>query len=71
MNRIRRKVRRSPGNRYTAGSYRRAIHRACDAADRQAHKNDPRLAADTRIVPRWNPNRLRHTAATQFRNNSV
>ena len=40
-----------PGERYTTTTYRRAIHRACDAAK----------------VPRWSPNRLRHTAATELR----
>ena len=32
-------------------SYRRAIHRGCDRAG----------------IPRWSPNRLRHTAATMIR----
>lgn len=41
----------SPGERYGAGSYRHAIHRACDKAG----------------VPRWSPNRLRHARATVLR----
>jgi integrase len=36
---------------YTNDSYRRAIHRACDAAK----------------IPRWSPNQLRHSAATKIR----
>ena len=36
---------------YTNDAYRRAIHRACDAAG----------------IPRWSPNRLRHSAATKIR----
>lgn len=40
-----------PGDRYTAGSYRHAIHRACDQA----------------AVPRWSPHRLRHPRATFLR----
>ena len=44
-------VKRAPGNCYTIHSYRRAIHRACDRAN----------------IPRWNPNRLRHMAATEIR----
>ena len=36
---------------YTTHSYRRAIHRACDRAG----------------IPRWSPNRLRHTRATEIR----
>lgn len=49
-NRVR-SSRRSPGDRYTALSYGRAIARACDKAG----------------VPAWSPNRLRHTAATAIR----
>ncbi|HEY2838059.1 MAG TPA: site-specific integrase [Pirellulales bacterium] len=66
-NRIRRKPRRTAGERYNVNSYRRAIHRACDAADDAAHKLDGSIQADKRIVPRWSPNRLRHTAATEIR----
>ena len=43
--------RRPAGACYTADSYRRAIHRACDNAS----------------VDRWSPNRLRHSAATDIR----
>ena len=39
------------GDRYTTGSYRRAIHRACDRAG----------------IDRWSPNRLRHSAGTEIR----
>ena len=42
---------RTPGDRYTTESYRRAIHRACDKGG----------------VPRWSPNRLRHSAGTEIR----
>ena len=42
---------RVPGTVYSVDTYRQAIHRACDAAG----------------VPRWSPNRLRHTAATEVR----
>ncbi len=46
-----RNPKREPGQCYTTSSYRRAIHRACDAAG----------------VPRWHPHRLRHSAATELR----
>ncbi|MDA7979298.1 MAG: site-specific integrase [Pirellulales bacterium] len=42
---------RKPREKYTTDSYRRAIHRACDKAG----------------IPRWSPNRIRHTAATNVR----
>ena len=41
----------SPGERYTAGSYRHAVHRACGKAG----------------LPRRSPNRLRHARATFLR----
>lgn len=45
------KPKRTPRERYDANTYRRAIHRACDLAG----------------IPRWSPNRLRHSAATEIR----
>ena len=50
-NRIRRKPKRTAGQKYSRDSYRRAIHRAADKAN----------------VTRWSPNRLRHSAATEIR----
>lgn len=47
----RRKPLRQAGDCYTTSSYRRAIHRACDAAN----------------LDRWSPNRIRKTAATLIR----
>ena len=46
-----RSPKRKPGAKYSTDSYRRAIHRACDAAK----------------VERWSPNQLRHTAGTEIR----
>lgn len=46
-----RSPKRTPGDRYTPDSYRRAIARACVLAG----------------IPVWGPNRLRHTAATEIR----
>jgi integrase len=40
-----------PGARYSTGSYRRAVQRACDAAG----------------VERWTPHQLRHSRATELR----
>ena len=42
---------RKAGTRYTTGSYRRAIHRACESAG----------------VEKWSPNQLRHSAGTEIR----
>jgi len=41
----------TPGERYTVASYRKAIRRACEAAE----------------VEVWTPHRLRHTAGTRIR----
>ncbi len=39
------------GRKYSAGAYRKAIHRACDKVS----------------IPRWSPNQLRHATATEIR----
>jgi integrase len=49
--RKKRKPKRKPGNRYTTGSYGRAIRRACEKAG----------------VPHWYPHQLRHAKATEIR----
>jgi integrase len=51
VDRSKAKTEHKPGGRYTTGSYRRAIHRACDRAG----------------IDRWSPNRLRHSAGTEIR----
>ncbi|MCE5230477.1 site-specific integrase [bacterium] len=61
---------RTPGQRYTAESYCRAIARACDAADeaaRAANAGAPIGATSGRLVPRWHPHQLRHNYATAVR----
>jgi integrase len=55
----RRRPKKRPGNRYTTGSYRRAIHRAVDLANRERSGDG--------LLPKWSPNRLRHSAATEIR----
>jgi integrase len=63
--------RRSPGDRYDTPSYRRAIARACRAADRKAHEADPSIAATHVVTPVWSPNRLRHNRATELRRHGL
>jgi site-specific recombinase XerD len=62
---------RAPREHYTTCTYRRAIKRACNKAERKAHKDNPSLAADQRIVPVWTPNRLRHTRGTELRRHGI
>lgn len=58
--------RKDLGEHYTSDSYRRAIERGCDAADRWA-KGGRVCGDDERLVPRWHPHQLRHTADTEIR----
>jgi integrase len=56
--------------RYDRRSYRQAVVRACDKANvlaLQATGLDPAAADAPRLVPRWSPLQLRHTAATAIR----
>jgi integrase len=68
---------RTAGDCYTADSYRRAIHRACDqafphptlsgthAVDLSAAESE--ALREWRRARRWAPNQLRHAAATEVR----
>jgi len=58
---------KTAGGRYTSRSYHQRVHSACDAADAKAHANNPEVPKDDRLVPRWAPNQLRHSAATEIR----
>jgi integrase len=77
----RRRPRRSPGNRYTNDSYRRAIHRACETAfgmPKELRRMSKRISDDEqkklhdqaavwRAQHLWSPHQLRHSAATIIR----
>jgi integrase len=69
--RRKRNRRRAPRDHYDTISYRNAIWRACAKADRVAHEQNPGIAADQPIIPRWSPNRLRHSRATELRCHGV
>lgn len=64
-----------PGTTYTAGSYGRAIERACERAFGMPDEYRRRKTADEnkaaakawRAVHCWSPNQLRHAAATRIR----
>ena len=59
----RRKPKRQAGERYDTNSYRRAVHRAVERFNRQRKKQE----GDKDPLPRWSPNQLRHSAATEIR----
>ncbi len=63
VDRSKRKPRKQPGERYTAGSYRQAITRAVARANAARVEADP----DAALIPEWHPHQLRHTAATMLR----
>jgi len=62
---VKKNPKREPGDCYTVNAYRRAIKRACDEADEWA-KAGLVIGNNERIIPRWNPHRLRHSAATEI-----
>jgi len=63
---VKRRPKREPSSYYKTSAYRRAITRACDLADGWAH-GGMAIPDNERIVPRWHPHQLRHSAATQIR----
>jgi integrase len=66
-NRHKRNPKRTPRDHYDTHSYRRAIKRCCELADRQHHCEHPDMRADETLIPTWHPNQLRHNAATKLR----
>lgn len=67
FNRKKARPKRKPGNRYTTTSYRRAIHRAVELANREREKAAKEAGEKFTAIPPWGPNRLRHVAATEIR----
>lgn len=65
----RRNRQRPPLDHYTVASYRRAIARACDAADADQRKSadEQGVTVAGRLVGRFHPHQLRHNAATAIR----
>ncbi len=59
--------RRTPADRYSRDSYRRAIQRACDVADWETKRARELPADSDRIIPRWHPHQLRHNYGTMIR----
>ena len=58
----RRRPKRKPGARYDTNTYRRAVHRAVELANRKWKEEGV-----DKPLPKWSPNRLRHSAATEIR----
>lgn len=52
-----------PGEKYDHNSYRRAVTRGIEKANRARRANDP----EAEPVPHWHPHQLRHSTATNLR----
>ncbi len=55
------------GKYYDTHAYRRAIHRAVDLANRQRTKEAAETGDKPDLLPKWSPNRIRHSVATDIR----
>lgn len=64
---VKKKPKRSVGDRYDTASYRRAIHRACDKAFAAPEGYTDSQVKQWQSDHRWSPNQLRHAIATQIR----
>jgi integrase len=57
----------APLDHYTTESYRRAITRGCEKADKLAREQHPDAKPDDAFILAWHPHQLRHNAATRLR----
>jgi integrase len=57
---------RRAGDKYSVDSYRRAVERGCEKADKWA-KGGRIIGNDETAIQGWHPHRLRHNAATAIR----
>lgn len=66
-NRRKRRPKRTPRTVYTKDSYNRAITRGIEKANRQRQKDAADMGVDPMLLPHWHPNQLRHSKATEVR----
>ena len=62
-----RNPKRVPGMCYVTKNYRNAIHRAVERVNRLRIKEVEESGKKPDLLPKWSPNRLRHTTATEIR----
>ena len=58
---------RVPKDRYTRHSYRQAVDRAIEKANKTAADEAAQKGTDPVVLDHWHPNQLRHTAGTDIR----
>ncbi len=61
------KPKRAPKTSYARESYGRAINRAIEKANTSRIKEAEEMGIEPQLLPRWRPNQLRHTRATEVR----
>jgi integrase len=66
-NRRKRRPKRTPRTAYTKDSYNRAITRGIEKANRERQKEAADMGVDPMLLPHWHPNQLRHSKATEVR----
>jgi integrase len=63
----RKRPKRKPRDFYEVKSYRQAIARAVNKANRERIEEAKKRGEEPELLPLWAPNQLRHTAATEIR----
>jgi integrase len=67
-NRRKPRPKRQPADHYTKDSYGRAVRRGINKANKTILKEATAAGqSDPKLLPRWHPNQLRHTRATDIR----
>jgi len=66
-NRRKARPRRTAKTFYTKDSYRRAVARAVEKANKARTEEAADMGVEASLLPHWHPNQLRHSAATEIR----
>jgi integrase len=67
QDRRKRRPKHRPGDHYVKDAYNRAICRAVEKANEKIAEEAGKIGVAPRLLPRWSPNQLRHSAATEIR----
>ncbi len=63
----RKKPKKQPRASYDTYTYRRAVHRAIDRANKVRIEEAADMGIEPVLLPRWSPNQLRHSRGTEVR----
>ncbi len=67
LDRSKPRPKRKPREHYTKDAYNRAIRRAIAKANAKLQAEAEKAGTTPQLLPRWHPNQLRHSAATEIR----